>query len=68
MELIIGMIALLVVALIWSVSSSRLAVYTLKRNHLASLIRLEEQVKVSLPPLAGELVSAAINEEMDGVV
>lgn len=68
MELIIALFALLVIALIWSESRSRWAVYTLKRNHLTSLMRLDDQVRVSLPQTAGELVSAAINEEMEGVV
>jgi hypothetical protein len=67
-ELIVGLIVLLVFALAWSESRVHRAVYTLKRNHLASLCRLDDQVRVSLPPLASELVSAAISEEIDEVL
>jgi hypothetical protein len=41
--------------------------YVLKRRHMDSLGRLDEVVRVSLPPIAGELVSAAIDEELSGV-
>jgi hypothetical protein len=67
MELIIGLVAVLVIALIVSEARARWAVYVLKRNHLSSLMRLEDQVRVSLPPVASELVSAAIHEEMSEV-
>lgn len=67
MELLIGFVALLVVALIVSESRSRHNAYTLKRNHMASLMRLDDSVRVNLPPVAGELMSAAIEEELDEV-
>lgn len=67
MELLIGFVALLVVALIGSESRSRYNAYALKRNHMASLMRLDDQVRTNLPPVAGELMSAAIEEELNEV-
>jgi len=67
MELVIGLVALLVVALIASESRARYSAYALKRNHMASLMRLDDQVRVNLPPTASELMSAAIEEELNEV-
>ena len=57
----------LVIALIASESRARHNAYALKRNHMASLMRLDDQVRINLPPTAGELVSAAIEEELNEV-
>jgi hypothetical protein len=67
MEFVVGLVGLLVFALVYSEARSRWAVYALKRNHIASLTRLDGVFRVSLPPVAGELVSAAIDEELDGI-
>jgi hypothetical protein len=67
MEFIIGLVVFLVALLIVSEGRSQEVAFTLRRRHLESLARLDDQVRVSLPPVAAELVAAAINEEMDGV-
>jgi hypothetical protein len=67
MLLPIGLIGVLALLLILSESRGRYQAYALRRRHMESLMRLDDQVKVSLPPEAGELVSAAINEELDEV-
>ena len=67
MELFIGIIAVLVAGLIYMVSANISARFKLRRQHIECLHRLDDVVRVSLPPDAGEMVSAAINEELDEV-
>lgn len=61
---IIFLIAVLVFCWISAEARLRWNTYVLKRNHVECLMRLDDQVLVSLPPDTGEMVSAAINEEM----
>ena len=63
----LGLIGVLVALLILSESRAIHQKYASRRRHMESLMRLDDQVRTSLPPLAGELVSAAINEELDEV-
>lgn len=66
MELIVGLIVVLVVLLILSEARTRRTAYRLRRDHMDGLQRLDERVRVSLPPFEGELVSAAIDEVLGG--
>lgn len=67
MEFVVGSIGVLVFCIILLWARHVRTCYVLKRNHFHSLMRLDEQTRVSLPPLAGELVSAAIDEELNQV-
>jgi hypothetical protein len=67
MEFVVGLVMVLVFGIIMLASRHERARYLLKRRHIESLGRLDYIVRVSLPPIAGELVSAAIYEEQDGV-
>jgi len=68
MHFIVAVIGFLVFALIWSESRRARQVYTMKLRHVMSLYRLKDQVAVSLPATAGELVCAAIDEEIGEAV
>jgi hypothetical protein len=67
MELIIGLIAVLGTLLILSEARAQHKAYLLRKAHIESLMRLDERTRISLPPLEGELVSAAIDEEIGDV-
>lgn len=67
MELFIALIGGLTIALIVVISQLARTRYVMGKRHLESLYRLSDIVKVSLPVEQGELVDAAIQEEIDEI-
>jgi hypothetical protein len=66
-ELFVGLIGLLTFMLVYLTAQYVAVQAQLKVRHMESLFRLDDVVRVSLPTDAGDMVSAAIDEEVEKV-
>ena len=66
MEFFVGIIAAFTAVLVWIVVDSARNNRRLRTAHVLSLGRLQDAVRLNLPTTAAELISAAIDEEIEG--